>query len=299
MTEELDRLIADLDVRSGDYKRAWVDAALAQGDAIVPRLVAYLEAVVADPETFDRTRAAALGHLYALAVLTHAREKRAHDVVVALGRLEPDVLDRLLGDYLTEGLAGALAATSGGRLDGLAALMDDDTAEDFARGAAVAALALLAHTGGADRGAVLDALAGRLEREARHDYVNAVTVAALLDLHALDRLDAIRAAFEAERVDETVVGDWPRVEARFAEGPEPGARRLGDDLARELPADPHDILRGMYDLPDLPPPHRDRDDERRAQSAADVARRVSPKAAAKAKAKRKSAKGARKKQRRR
>jgi hypothetical protein len=293
MKDTLDELMSELDVRSGVYKREWVDAAIADHETLAPRLIAYLEQVVADPERFDRTRSAALGHLYALAVLTHTRETRAHDVVVALARLDPDVLDRLLGDYLAEGLAGALAATSGGRTERLAALMDDEAADDFARGAAVEALALLAHTGDADRGAVAERLAGRLALDARHNFVTGMAVLALVDLHAVERRDAIRAAFEAERVDARVTS-WEWVEERFAGGPEAAAGHLDEDLARQLPSDVHDILGGMYDLPELPPPHRDRDE-------APPARPVpapEPRAPAKVRAKRKAAKAARKKQRR-
>jgi hypothetical protein len=297
MKDALDELMSELDVRSGVYKRAWVDAAIADHDALAPRLIAYLEQVVADPETFDRTRSAALGHLYALAVLTHTRETRAHDVVVALAHLDPDVLDRLLGDYLAEGLAGALSATSGGRTERLAALMDDEAADDFARGAAVEALALLAHTGGADRGAIVERLAGRLALDTRHDYVTGMAVLALVDLHAVERRDAIRAAFEAERVDARVTS-WEWVEERFAGGPEAAAGRLDEDLARQLPPDVHDILGGMYDLPELPPPHRDRDEAPPARPVAAPERRAPPKDPARLRAKRKAAKAARKKQRR-
>ncbi len=295
MSEALDDLIARLDVRSDAFKAAWVDAALERFDEVAPRLVAYLEQAVADPVGFDRSRGAALGHLYALAVLAHRHEARAHDVVADLASLPPDVLDSLLGWFVMEGLAGALAATSGGRTDRLVALLADDAADEYARGAAADALAFLAHRGEADRAAVVERLAGHLHSASSH--VAARAVVALVDLHAVDRRDAIEAAYAAGTVEEATFGP-EEVEALFAEGPEAAAARLEHRLTREMPQDPRGVLGGMYDLPDLPPPHRDRDEARPAapRTAAPPPPRRDP---AKARAKRKSARAARKKQRKR
>ena len=67
----------------GSYKREQVDAALELKEEITPALIEILENALADPETYinDLER---FDLTYALMLLGHFRESKAHEVIVDL-----------------------------------------------------------------------------------------------------------------------------------------------------------------------------------------------------------------------
>jgi hypothetical protein len=287
MSEEAERIFAALDGPSPNYKRAEMEAAVAHREAVAPLVVAYLERVLAGAEAYATEDVDNVGLLYAIVLAMHFRETRAHDAVVALSRLPPPLGERLLGDFITEGLAGALVATSGGRTDGLRAVVADPAAYEYARAAAAHALVMSVPVHGADRAEVLAFLASFLdpERLAEEEYFASGIIDALLDLHPVEQREAIRTVLDAGVIDPFLLGE-DYVDERLDAGPAAAAALLEQAVQAALPADVHAHLSRWACFRENARPHEWRNLPAPSREALQAA-----------KAKRKSQRDARRKQR--
>lgn len=95
MNDTISNILATFETFDGTYKRAEVDAALALQDEITPHLIGILEQVLAEPVVYAQ-RPDYFGHVYALQLLGHFKEPRAHAVMLE-PVAEANRLDCLLG----------------------------------------------------------------------------------------------------------------------------------------------------------------------------------------------------------
>lgn len=135
----INEIIASLEVFDGKYKREEVDAAIAYKSEIVPRLLAILENVFANPEKFTEDESYS-GHTYALMLLGHLRESKAHQIIIGLCGLPADLPYRLFGDLITEDLPVILLRTCNRSVEAIKALVCNNNADDFCRGSAAEAI---------------------------------------------------------------------------------------------------------------------------------------------------------------
>lgn len=189
-------ILAALTVFDGKYKRAEVNAAIANREEIVPRLIEILEGVLANPEEVaeDETY---FGHTYALMLLGHFREPRAHRVIVALSSLHGDLAYRLFGDIITEDLAVILLRTCNGSFEAIKGLVQDTAADDYCRGAAAGAITYGVVEGIVPREEALSFL-GRLLEEGMADVSGAfydMIACCILDLYPEELMERIEAAY--------------------------------------------------------------------------------------------------------
>jgi hypothetical protein len=135
----IDGILAALAVFHGKYKRAEVTAAVARMEEVVPKLIEILEGVLAQPMKFaeDETY---YGHIYALMLLGHFREPRAHRTIIALSSLPSDLPYGLFGDIITENLPVILVRTCDGSFEAIKDLVQNTRADDYCRGAAAKAI---------------------------------------------------------------------------------------------------------------------------------------------------------------
>lgn len=192
----MEELLADLDFWTGRTKIELVDEAIERWGAIVPHLLANLEMVIADPEGYLAEDHDLLP--YALLLLAHFREERAHPLMLSLFRLSGDFLHELLGDIKTTVLPAFLLRTCGGSLDGVKALVCDRNADQFVRWAAMEALCLAVVAGMADRGETIDFLAGLLSGDEAEpgSYFWAGVANSLCDLYPDQVMDVVRTAYD-------------------------------------------------------------------------------------------------------
>ena len=144
----IEELLADLDFWTGRTKISLVDDAIERWGEIVPHLLAHLERVIADSEGYLDEDHDLLP--YALLLLAHFREERAHPLMLSLFSLSGDVLHELLGDIKTTVLPAFLLRTSGGSLDGIRKLVLNRSANEFVRWAAMETLCLAVVAGMAE-----------------------------------------------------------------------------------------------------------------------------------------------------
>lgn len=145
---------------------------------------------------------------YALYLLAKWRESRAYPLVIRWLSLSDAASTRLSGDVLTQDGARILAAVCDGDLEPIKRLVLKRDADEFSRGVAVAALALLAVWAEVPRDRILNYfgwLASEgLEREPSYVWSALATESA--DIEALIVFPELRRAYDEELIDPQTVG---------------------------------------------------------------------------------------------
>lgn len=192
----VERILAAFADFDRKYKRAEVDAAIANRDEIVPLLIEVLEGVLADPEKAAEDERY-FAQVYALMLLGHFRESRAHRVIVALSGLREDLPYRLFGDTITEDLSVILLRTCNGSFEAIKGLIQDRAADDYCRGAAAQAITYGVVEGMVQRGEALSYFGGLFK-----DCVASVNGAfysmiasCICDLYPEEQMETIEAAY--------------------------------------------------------------------------------------------------------
>ncbi len=199
--EQITSIFNEFMEEDGIYKRQAAERALVLREEITPYLIALLEDVNLHPaDHIDQPGSLVLD--YALQLLGHFRERRAHAPLARFMRLPGDVIEGLIGDTWTEDAGPLLYMTSGGDLDTIKELVLDTQAPEYSRGGAADALVCAVVLGGHDREEILgffkDLFTGD-EAEPGSDFWGNL-VWCIADLYPGELMDEIRAAFEAKLV---------------------------------------------------------------------------------------------------
>lgn len=227
-----------LQVLTRPFPRAAVEAAIERREESVPHLLQSLEWVVQNPEEADDVQPAYMLHIFALYLLAQFRETRAFPWILQLFRLPQ--YESLTGAVATEALAQILASTCGGDIAPLQALIEDRTADQWVRGAAVEALAVLAGRGLLPREQITryydHLFLGGLERRPNNAWDNLIV--ACTDLRLVEHLGAIRTLYRQGIADPFHVG-LDEVEGEIGLPPDHAQNelrhhRLIDDTIREI-----------------------------------------------------------------
>ena len=236
---DIQNLIDDLCRFDGHYKRAQVDEALARQAEITPHLLALLETVLADPRPYAEDEDF-FGHLYAVMLLGHFGEERAHRLISDLFSLPDALCTRLFEDTITEDLPGLLLNTCGGCFDAIRALVENRDAYEYCRSSALRAMTYGVATGQMDRMEAIAYFRNILENHAGEPPSNVFEEAAcgLLDLYPEESMDWIEQAYAANRIHSGYVSPVD-FETQLAIGREATLEELADRWAMRNPADFH------------------------------------------------------------
>jgi hypothetical protein len=240
--DQIAHILAALETFDGTYKRDAVDAALALQDEITPHLIGILEKVLAAPETYAR-RMDYFGHMYAIQLLGYFREPRAHEVIVDLVSLPPEMPHDLFSDTITEDLASILFATCGGSVERIKGLLLNWGADEYCRSAAARALVYAAVEGIVPRKEIV-ALFGSLftGHEAAPDSgFWGFVASSVCDLYPEELMDVIRQAFEDGLISSWFIG-YDSFEETLARGKKRAFKRVRDNLKHDTPANFHDRM---------------------------------------------------------
>ena len=222
---------------SGKFARAAVEAAVARREEVTPHLLRILE------ETVDRAAQVDaegdyMAHLYAMFLLAQFRETRAYPLVVRLASLPGDLLDSLCGDFITEDLGRVLASVCGGDLKGIQSVIENEDADEWARGAALGSLATLVAVGQKSRDETVGYFArlfrGKLARKWSHLWDSLVCDSC--DLYPAELIEDIERAYEEGLVETSHIG-FDDVKRDLARGKDRVLERLADDPHRRLVED--------------------------------------------------------------
>lgn len=242
MNEKIAHILAAFETFDGVYKRDEVDAALTLQDEITPHLIGVLENVLADPVAY-LDKADFFGHAYALQLLGHFREVRAHKVIVDLVSLPAELPYDLFGDTITESLPAILFATCGGSIARIKELLLNREADEYCRSAAARALVYATVEGTVPRQEIL-ALFGSLftgDEAALDSGFWDLMAGDVYDLCPEELMPVIEKAF----ADGLVVGEMVGLESFervLKQGKEQAYQEVRADLERHMPDDVHERM---------------------------------------------------------
>lgn len=236
---EIRELFSCLDQHRGSFPESLVAEAVARRDEIVPILLETLEAIDRNPEPWlaDEGR---IGHVHAMYLLALFQETRAYPPLVRIFSRPGEFPFDLAGDVVTQDLGRILASVSGGDLSGMAALIENEQANEYVRSVALDGMVSLVATGQRSRDEVMAyffQLFQKLERKPGAHWDGLANVCA--DLWPEEAIKELRHAYEDGLVDTDSIA-WEDVEDALKMGMEATMRRarwrepLISDLARDM-----------------------------------------------------------------
>lgn len=184
-------------------------------EELAPHLVEALVQVAANPSIVIDDADYVL-HEYAMQLLASWADTRAYAPLIALGHLDDETLEVLMGDSLTESFDRCLASVCDGDLAPLKALFEDTQASFWARCAALDAMVVRVTAGDNSRDALMQYLTEQGDLEAARlradggkptsleviDWI----VKAACDLAAVELQSRIHGWFDDGLLDPTVIG---------------------------------------------------------------------------------------------
>jgi hypothetical protein len=236
-TLEIAEILHQLERFKGKFPRAAVEAAVARREEIAPELLRILDDTVNRATELD-AEGDYQAHLYALFLLAQFRETRACPLVVRFASLRGDLLYSLCGDFITEDLGRILASVCGGELAGIQSLIENESTDEWVRGAALSSLVTLVAAGQKGRDEIISYFAslyrGRLERKWSHVWDALVSYSS--SLYPAELLPDIERAYEDELVDPGFI-TLGNVKRDLAMGQEHVLAMLADNPHRRLVCD--------------------------------------------------------------
>ncbi|HWG18900.1 MAG TPA: DUF1186 domain-containing protein [Terracidiphilus sp.] len=204
---ETAEIVARLRRFTGEFEREAVEAAVAQQDEIVPALLQILEDVAERPaEIADDIDS--MAQIYAMYLLAQFRETGAYPLMVRIALLPGDLLDELLGDFVTESLGQAVASVCGGEVGGIQSIIESADADEWARSAALGSLVTLVAAGVVPRHEVLSYFTSLFHGKLadKNEVVWSDLVISSTDLGFAQLLPEIERAYQDDLVDPGIVG---------------------------------------------------------------------------------------------
>jgi hypothetical protein len=241
-------------------------AAEAHRTELTPRLLACLLEVVAQPQLLEDDPDIQLP-FYAMYLLAAWREPGAHPLLLGFLRLPGEQSLELSGDIVTEDMDRMLAQTCGGDPAHIFSLAADPQVNEWARNAAVCALARLVAWGELPRETVLAhyraliAAAGPPPEDGDGDLILSEIVCCALDLQLTELRDELLALYERGWIDESMVSHREVLDELGQAAPREGKTPLTDvaEAIRWWACFERDLPRRRSSPPPLPaaPPATD------------------------------------------
>ena len=198
---EIPEILQKLERCRGAFPREAVAEAIAHREEITPELVAILERVAAMPEPFSSDDNN-FSHIFAMFLLAKFQETRAYPLVIRIVSTPGEDVFELLGDVVTENLGGILASISGGDLEPLKALVEDENANEYVRSAAMEAMVILVAAGQRPREEIIGYFRSLFHQLPRQpSYVWSGLAGYSTDLFPEEVQDEIRQAYQDGLID--------------------------------------------------------------------------------------------------
>ena len=215
----VEEILAELDRKHTEVPRIALEEAVAQREEIIPHLLAVLEDVARDPALFaeDKDRNV---HIYAMYLLAQFRETRAYSLLVKIFSAPGETPFELAGSVVTQDLTSILASVSDGDVSGMVELVENESANDYVRGAALDGLVTLMVFGRLSRDEVTAYFRHLFQTLVRrHSAVWDGLANACADIGPREFATEIRQAYDEGLVDPWSIG-WEEVEELLDVSPE-------------------------------------------------------------------------------
>jgi hypothetical protein len=235
-------ILKDFEVFDGVYKRAEVNAALELQEEITPHLIGVLEQVLSDPASYADNQDY-YAHIYALILLGHFKEQRAHRTIVELFSLPTDLPHQLFGDLVTENLPIILLRTCGDSTDLIRSLILNKDADEYCRSSAMRAMVFAVADGMVPREEVLTLFSSLFTgNEADSDSSFWSFLAnSVCDLYPEEMMEVIEKAYRDGLISPWIIR-LESFERTLKTGKEQTFERVRTKIRRESPENVHDYM---------------------------------------------------------
>ena len=225
---DIQEIISQLEYHRGTFPRKALKEAVDSKEQITPILLNILEESTVNIQKLAE-QDDYMAHIYAMFLLAQFREKRAYPLIVNFFSTPGDVSLEVTGDVVTEYLRRILASVYDGDASLIKQLAENESADEYVRGAALEALACLVATGKQSREEVLGYYKALLQSELskQSSFFCAGIVSAATDLYPEEIYEEIKETFEKDMVDETIL-DLKFVDQKLAQGKEKVLAELQD-----------------------------------------------------------------------
>lgn len=197
----IEDILESFKIFDGEYKRDQIDAAINFKEEITPHLIGILETALAEPEKYIENEDL-YDHIYAVMLLGHFKESKAHKVIVDLFSLTDDIPDQMFGEIGASNLAEILLNTCGGTVDSIKSLILNKETDDYCRISACHALTYAVVEEYASRESVIE-LFGTLftggETDETSDFWSLLAVL-VCNLYPEEIMDVIKQAYDDELI---------------------------------------------------------------------------------------------------
>ncbi|ELS34047.1 MULTISPECIES: DUF1186 domain-containing protein [Pseudanabaena] len=224
------------------YNPEFVEAALDKKEEITPHLIAALEQVRDDPERQLEEQEGEL-YIYALILLGHFQEPKAHQVIIDLFSLPDPWPEDLFGDIVTEYLPILLLRTCGGSIEGIKSLILNKNAYEFSRGSAIVAMSYAWVEGIVPRSELLSFLGGLFtgDEAAPDSFFYSQLAYTLCDICPEGLVDVLSDALDRELVDEISI-NRDDIQKALDLGEEKSLAHLREEIAKASLDDIYEVL---------------------------------------------------------
>ena len=225
---EIQEIISQLEYHQGSFPRKALKEAITNKEQITPILLNILEESTANIEELLE-QDDYMAHIYAMFLLAQFREKRAYPLIVNFFSTPGDISLEVTGDVVTEYLRRILASVCNSDDSLIKQLAENESADEFVRGAALEALVCLVATGEKTREEILRYYKELLQSELskQSPFFCAEIVSAATDLYPEEIYEEIKEAFKKGIVDETIL-DLKFVDQKLAQSEEKVIAELQD-----------------------------------------------------------------------
>ena len=238
----VENILEAFETFDGVYKRSEVGAAVKLQEQITPHLLRVLEQVLSEPHKYANEQDY-YTHIYALVLLGHFKEQRAHRTIVELFSLPTDLPHQLFGDIVTENGPIILLRTCGGSTECIKSLVLNKKADDYCRSSAMRAMVFAVAKGMEPRETVL-ALFSSLFTGNEADCDSpfwSFLASAVCDLYPEGMMEIIRQAYQDKLISPGIIGP-ESFQRTLAEGRERTVERVRARIRRRSPKNVHDYM---------------------------------------------------------
>ena len=197
----IEDILESFRIYDGEYKRDQIEAAINLKQEITPYLIEILENVLADPEKYSENEDL-YDHIYAVMLLGHFKEVKAHKVIVDLFSIPGEITDQIFGDIKTSNLPVILLNTCGGSVDLIKSMVLNGEVNDYCKVSACEAMAFAVLEGYVSREFVIEFF-GTLFTGEEADKVSdfwGLLATTVYGLYPEELMDVIKQAYDDELI---------------------------------------------------------------------------------------------------
>lgn len=192
---EIEQILSEFKFADGKYKKQAIDAAISKKEEITPHLIEILEDVYNDTEKYLDFSLSYFHHIYALVLLVHFEEKKAHDIIIKILSMPDTDIGDIFGDFITDNGAITLIETCDNNADKIIALALNKNAYEYSRTSAFDALSFAYVKGIISRDCILDVFKTILTTE-KDEVVCGSLAITLYYLRPEELMDEIKNAYD-------------------------------------------------------------------------------------------------------